>query len=207
MTIAGDAGFDAFLKVLDPEDNATGGGAASAVAGAMAAGLAGMVARVSKGKPDMEPDAFYEGIDASARRLSKLLMTGASDDSLAFERVMAAYRMPRESDAEKAERSAAIQVGMEGATTVPLVNGERCVEVLELVGRLAPRHNPNAASDLDVGRRLAAAALAGCIDNVEINLGSLKNEAAREGFIRRLEALRAATTAVAESATEGAADV
>lgn len=211
MTIAGDAGVDAFLKVLDPEDNATGGGAASAVAGAMAAGLAGMVARVSKGKPDMEPDDFYEGIDESARRLSKLLMTGARDDSAAFERVMAAYRMPKASDGEKEKRSAVIQLGMEGATTVPLVNGERCVEVLGLVGRLTPKHNPNAASDLDVGRRLAAAALAGCIDNVEINLGSLKNEAAREGFMRRLEGLRAAadavTAAVMAAVTEGAADV
>jgi formiminotetrahydrofolate cyclodeaminase len=203
MTIASNAEVEAFLKVLDPEDDATGGGAASAVAGAMGAGLAGMVARVSKGKPDMEPDSFYAGIDESAQRLSKLLMTGARDDSLAFERVMAAYRMPKSSDAEKAERSAAIQLGMEGATTVPLVNGERCVEVLGLVRRLTPRHNANAASDLDVGRRLAAAALEGCIDNVEINLGSLKNEAAREGFMRRLDALRAATAAV----TEGDADV
>jgi formiminotetrahydrofolate cyclodeaminase len=151
----------------------------------------------------MEPDSFYAGIDESAQRLSKLLMTGARDDSLAFERVMAAYRMPKSSDAEKAERSAAIQLGMEGATTVPLVNGERCVEVLGLVRRLTPRHNANAASDHDDGRRLAAAALEGCIDNVEINLGSLKNEAAREGFMRRLDALRAATAAV----TEGDADV
>lgn len=203
MTIARDAEIEAFLKVLDPEDNATGGGAASAVAGAMAAGLAGMVARVSKGKPDMEPEEFYGDIDAAARRLAKLLMAGARDDSVAFERVMEAYRMPKDGEEEKTRRSAAIQVGMEGATSVPLINGERCVEVLGLVRRLTPKHNANAASDLDVGRRLAAAALEGCIDNVEINLGSLKNEAAREGFMRRLEALCAST----ESLVEEAADV
>ena len=60
------------------------------------------------------------------------------------------------------------------------------------------RHNTNATSDLDVGRRLAAAGLEGCIDNVEINLGSLKREAAAEAFTRRLETLRAAASTVTE---------
>lgn len=190
--------IDAFLKVMDPGDDSTGGGAASAVAGAMAAGLAGMVARVSKGKPRMEPDAFYEEIDAEAQRLTRTLLSGAEEDSTAFEAVMAAFRMPKESDEQRAARSEAIQDGMEGATEVPLENGERCVEVLRLVARLTPKHNPNAASDLDVGRRLALAALEGCIDNVEINLGSLKREASAETFTRRLEALRAAASAVTE---------
>lgn len=196
MTIASEAQIEAFLKVIDPEDDSTGGGAASAVAGAMAAGLAGMVARVSKGKPEMEPAAFYDEIDREARRLTKELMAGAEADSTAFESVMRAFRMPKETDEEKTARSAAIQDGMEGATEVPLRNGERCVEVLRLVGRLEPKHNLNAASDLDVGRRLAVAALEGCIDNVEINLGSLKREAARETFTRRVEALRVAGSVV-----------
>jgi len=200
MTIATEAQIDAFLKVLDPRDDSTGGGAASAVAGAMAAGLAGMVARVSKGKPDMEPDEFYDEIDEGARRLTRELLAGAAADSSAFEAVMASFRMPKETDDQRTARSAAIQAGLEKATEVPLINGERCTEVLKLVERLAPKHNPNAASDLDVGRRLATAALEGCVDNVEINLGSLKREAAREEFSRRLEALRAAATAVTEGA-------
>ena len=198
MTMATEAQLEAFLKILDPEDDATGGGAASAVAGAMAAGLAGMVARVSKGKPDMESDEFYAEIDERARRLTKELLTGAADDSTAFEAVMAGFRMRKDTDEQKSARSAAIQDGLERATEVPLANGERCTEVLELVERLAPNHNLNAASDLDVGRRLALAALEGCIDNVEINLGSLKREAACEALTRRLEALRAAASAVME---------
>lgn len=198
MTIATEAQIEAFLKVLDPTDDSTGGGAASAVAGAMAAGLAGMVARVSKGKPDMESDEFYDEIDARARQLTKELLAGAADDSTAFEAVMAGFGMPKDTDEQKAARSAAIQDGLEQATEVPLVNGERCTEVLELVARLAPKHNQNAASDLDVGRRLALAALEGCVDNVEINLGGLKRDAARETFTRRLEALRLAASAVME---------
>lgn len=198
MTIATEEQIEALLKVIDPEDNSTGGGAASAVAGAMAAGLAGMVARVSRGKPGMEPDDFYAEIDEAARRLTGELMEGAREDSTAFEAVMAAFRMPKDTDERKAARSEAIQDAMEGATTVPLRNGERCVQVLRLCARLTPKHNTNATSDLDVGRRLAAAALEGCIDNVEINLGSLKREAVREMLTDRLDELRTAAEAVSE---------
>jgi formiminotetrahydrofolate cyclodeaminase len=198
MTIATEAQIVAFLKVLDPEDDSTGGGAASAVAGAMAAGLAGLVARVSRGKPDMEAAEFYEEIDERAQHLTRELLTGAVDDSMAFEAVMEGFRMPKDTDEQKSARSAAIQDGLETATQVPLANAERCTEVLKLVQRLAPKHNLNAASDLDVGRRLALAALEGCVDNVEINLGSLKREAACEAFTRRLAALRVAASAVME---------
>lgn len=196
MSIATDAEIEAFLKVLDPEDNATGGGTASAVAGAMAAGLAGMVARVSRGKPGLEAEAFYDEIDGVARVLARRLLAGGRDDSEAFGRVMDGYRMPRATDDEKAARSAAIQAGLEGATAIPLDNGEWCAEVLDLVGRLTPKHNTNATSDLDVSRRLAVAALEGCIDNAAINLGSLKNESLREGFEVRLNVLRALTASV-----------
>lgn len=198
MTIATEGQVEALLKVLDPEDNSTGGGAASAVAGAMAAGLAGMVARVSRGKPEMEPDDFYDEVDGEARRLTGELMQGAEEDSNAFEAVMAGFRMPKETDEQKAARSEAIQNAMEQATTVPLRNGERCVQVMRLCTRLRPKHNTNATSDLDVGRRLAAAALEGCIDNVEINLGSLKREAAREMLTDRLDELCTAAEAVSE---------
>lgn len=190
MSIATDAELKAFLDVIDPEDNATGGGTASALAGAMAAGLAGMVARVSLGKEGLRSDHFYEEIDARARVLTGQLLGGAEEDSQAFGHVMRAYRMPKATDEEKKERSAAIQTGLAGATAVPLRNGERCAEVGELLDRLAPSHNTNATSDLEVGRRLAAAGLAGCIDNVEINLGSIKDDKVRGGFERRLEALR-----------------
>jgi formiminotetrahydrofolate cyclodeaminase len=203
MTIATEAQIQAFLKVVDPEDDATGGGAASAVAGAMAAGLAGMVARVSLGKADMAPAELYQEVDRDARRLTRELLAGAEEDSTAFEEVMRAYRMPKGSEAEKEARSAAIQERMEHATGVPMRNGERCVEVLRLIDRLTPKHNTNATSDLDVGRRLAAAGLEGCIDNVEINLGSLKREAARDMFIDRLEQLRTAGSTVGQVASEG----
>ncbi len=107
MSIATDAELKAFLDVLNPEDNATGGGTASAVAGAMAAGLAGMVARVSLGKEGLRSDHFYEEIDSRARGLTGELLAGGEEDSQAFGHVMRAYRMPKETDEDKKLRSAA----------------------------------------------------------------------------------------------------
>jgi len=70
MTKWTDEDVAAFLKVMDPADDSTGGGTASAVAGAMAAGLMGMVARVSIGKQGMEPESLYREIDAAAQELT-----------------------------------------------------------------------------------------------------------------------------------------
>jgi formiminotetrahydrofolate cyclodeaminase len=196
----------AFLKVLDPEENETGGGTASAVAGAMAAGLAGMVARVSIGKKEMEPEEYYREIDAAAQNLTADLFHGGQEDSRAFGSVMKAFGMPRETDDEKAERSAAIQAGMVGAARVPLANAERCARVLELVGRLEGRSNPNAGSDLAVARSLATTALEGCLANVEINLTSIRDEGVRDELGNLADALRAAVAAGSVT-PEGDADV
>ncbi|MDT8436925.1 MAG: cyclodeaminase/cyclohydrolase family protein [Gemmatimonadota bacterium] len=182
--------LDAFLRVIDPADDATGGGTASAVAGAMGAGLVGMVARVSIGREGMREDAWYEEIDAEARRLTSELMTGGCADSEAFGAVMDAYRLPRDSEERKAERSRRIREAMVGATRVPLENGLRCLAVLEMGRRLEAAHNQNASSDLAVGLSLARAGLEGCIANVDINLGSVKDGTEREKIEVRARELR-----------------
>ncbi len=185
-----DADIEAFTRVLDPEDNATGGGTASAVAGAMAAGLVGMVARVSKGKPDLETDDFYAAIDTEAQQLTRDLMQGGREDSEAFGAVMRAFTLPKCTDEEKAARSTAIQEGMIGATRVPLENGTRCVRVLELADRLSASFNTNAESDLAVARSLARSGAEGCLANVAINLSSVKDEAVRAQIETRANELR-----------------
>jgi formiminotetrahydrofolate cyclodeaminase len=157
----------------------------------MAAGLAGMVARVSVGRTDMEPDEHYREIDAEAQTLTEELMRGGREDSEAFGAVMDAFGMPKGTDDEKRARSRAIQAAMAGATDVPLRNGERCVRVLDLVARLEARFNRNAASDLEVGRALAITALRGCVANATINLDSLKNEDVRGPLEKRTRTLRA----------------
>lgn len=186
------AAIGAFLRVLDPADNATGGGTASAVVGALAAGLTGMVARLSAGRAELEGEEDFAAVDAEARRLTDLLFKGGHLDAEAFDAVMQAYRMPKEPDSAKAERSAAIQRAMLGAASVPLENAERCGEVLVLASRLEGRSNPNAASDLACALDLAQAAARGCLENVDINLGSIKDETARQKLADRAAAVRSA---------------
>ncbi len=174
-----DEGVEAFLKVLDPTDNATGGGAAAAIAGAMAAALAAMVARLSIGKENMEPEVYYADKNEELTRLSRELLRGAQEDSAAFEAVQSAFRLPRGNDQEKAVRQQAIQDAWERATRVPLANAERCARSLELALDLEGRSNKNAASDLKCAWYLARAGLAGCLENVEINLPMIKQPEVR----------------------------
>ncbi len=184
-----DAKVAAFLKVLDPTDNATGGGTASAVAGAMAGALVAMVARLSVGKA-IAPDAFYRELDAESQALSSELFEGCHVDSLAFETVRNAFRLPKHTEEEKTARSRAIQAAWIHAARVPLANAERCARVLELGSRLQGRSNPSAASDLKCAMYLARAGLLGCLDNVEINVPAIKDQQIAAELAERARELR-----------------
>jgi formiminotetrahydrofolate cyclodeaminase len=173
-----DEALAAFLKVLDPEDNSTGGGTASAVAGAMAGALVSMVARLSLGRPGMEEESFYREISREAEGLSRRLYQGGAADSRAFLAIRAAYRLPKTNPAEKEKRLAAVQEAVREAARTPLENAEACREVLSLIDRLKGRFNESAASDLECAGYLARAGLSGCLANVEINLRSLKDPGA-----------------------------
>ena len=185
-----------FRRVLDPDDNSTGGGSASAIAGAMAASLTAMVARLSVRADSPEPEAFYRRIAAEGARLSTELLAGSHEDAAAFDAVVAAYRLPKGTDAEKAARSAAVQAAFITATRVPLANARRCAETLDLVTELEGRSNERAKSDLVCAWRLGEAGLSGCLANVDINLSSVRDDAVRG-------AIAAERDALAEAALQG----
>ncbi len=168
-------GIKALLRVLDPQDNSTGGGAASAVAGAMAAALLAMVGRLSLGKLGMEPKSFYDSLVKEAQDLAQVLMLGAQEDAQAFEFVMAAYRMPKADEKDRQKRQEAIQKALEKAAQVPLENARVCARVLELCRLMEDHYNPRASSDFNCARYLAKAALKGCLENVSINLSHLES--------------------------------
>jgi formiminotetrahydrofolate cyclodeaminase len=180
----------AFLKILNPTDNVTGGGTASAVAGAMAAALVAMVARLSTGKKGTKEDSYYSEINTEAKALSMELFAGGYQDSQAFEAVQASYKLPRETNEQKALREKAIERAAIRAAQVPLSNAEACARVLDLCTRLSGHSNPNAASDLECARHLARAGLLGCLANVEVNLPSIKDEKLHTEFADRIRALR-----------------
>jgi formiminotetrahydrofolate cyclodeaminase len=181
---------DAFLKVLDAEDNSTGGGTASAIAGAMAAALGAMVARLSIGKPDLEPESFYQDRGNRLTELSEALFHGGGQDSQAFAAVRSAFRMPKASDDEKKIRREAIQAAWLQAAQTPRDNASRCLETLELLSELEGRSNENAASDLACGLYLAAAGAKGCLDNVDINIPMIKNAEMASQLEGEVQALR-----------------
>lgn len=180
----------AFLKVLDSDDNTTGGGTASAVAGAMAGALVAMVARLSIGKEGMEPADFYEKYVAEAQTISGELFDGGHEDSQAFLAVLASFKLPKQTDEEKAARSKVIQEAWGNAAGVPMTNAERCARVLKLGLELSGRSYPYAASDLECSMLLARAGLRGCLENVQINLPSIKDPDVAASLTERVNALR-----------------
>jgi formiminotetrahydrofolate cyclodeaminase len=184
-----DKNLDAFLRVMDSQDNSTGGGSASSIAGAMAAGLAGMVARLSMGKKDLEPSEYYEAIARQAEKLSNDLLVGSNTDSDAFAVVSDAFGLPKGTDEEKTARSQAIKDGMTLCAEVPLKNAAMCLEVIELCEKLVKKYNTNASSDLECAQHLAQAGLKGCAANVRVNLPYLKDEDQVRDLEVRLEAI------------------
>jgi len=171
-----DQNIKAFLRVLDASDNSTGGGTASSIAGAMAAGLAAMVARLSMGKKGLAPREHYEKIAARAEAIAVRLFNGGREDAAAFDRVSSAYKLPQVTDEDKVSRSLEIQKAMVHAAEVPLSNAGNCKTVLDLCRQLQEKYNTNAKSDLECAGYLAEAGLKGCLANVRINLAYIKDE-------------------------------
>lgn len=178
-----------FSEVLASKAPTPGGGCASALAGALAAALAAMVARTTAGSKKFADRAEQMGrIAAEADRLRLELLALVDEDARAFDQVMAAFRMPKETPEQQTARSEAIQQAYKGAALPPMQVCAQSLRVLELAVQVAEEGNPSAASDAGVGALLAAAALEGGALNVQINLGSIQDEAFRGAQAERVRA-------------------
>jgi formiminotetrahydrofolate cyclodeaminase len=138
----------------------------------------------------LESDEFYEDLNQQGQALAQTLLDGSNTDAAAFDKVMEAYRLPKETDEQKAARSAAIQKGIIGATETPLHTAENCARVLALAQQLEGRSNVNAASDLDCAIYLATAALKGALSNAEINIDTIKDAETVKAFNARVAELK-----------------
>ncbi|HWG22037.1 MAG TPA: glutamate formimidoyltransferase [Terracidiphilus sp.] len=177
------AGVEPFIEQLAAPTATPGGGSAAAASGAMAAGLAGMVALMSRGK---KAYAQYEAqLSEAIARLTTLreeLKQAIDADAESYNLVMKAYKAARES----ADGGRTINAALQQATSVPLGVAERAWEVAQTVIALKPITNPNMGSDLITASALARAAVEGALANVEINLSSMKAETAdEEAFVRQ----------------------
>ncbi len=185
-------------RIIDSRDRTVGGGSAGALAGAMAAGLAGLVARLSESGAFGLDSARCVAIAHQADGLAIELHRGAYADADAYRNVVQAYRLPHDDPASESSRDAAIQRAMVGAAMVPRDNARAAHRVWRLCAELEGASNPNASSDLAVGLLLAETAVIGCVANIEINLPLIADREMVEELRREATSLRGSLAARAQ---------
>lgn len=156
---------------------APGGGSAAGLAGALGAALGEMVANFTVGREQYAE--VEQQVSAALERLTDLraaLLALTDADAEVYPEVRAAYRLPKDTDEQKAQRAAAIEDACKAAADVPRQIVLRCGETLEQLRVLLDKGNPNLVSDVGVAAKLALAGVHCAWLNVEINLGSLTDE-------------------------------
>lgn len=183
------AGVEPFVEQLAAPTATPGGGSASAAAAAMAAGLAHMVAAMSRSKKAYLQ--YEKELSEAIARLAQLreeMKAAIDQDAAAYDAVVKAFKDSKTMDAAAGER--AITEAGKGATAVPLRVAERAREIEQLAEKLRSLTNPKMASDLTVATALARAAVTGALANVEINLEGLNDAAFVAATRQRVAALR-----------------
>jgi formiminotetrahydrofolate cyclodeaminase len=132
-----------------------------------------------------------EGLGARLREL-------IAEDAASFEAVLRAYRLPKDSDEQKAERAAQIQIALQGAVDVPVETAQRGFDILRLLGELADIGNPNALSDVAVGARLAQVAIRGASYNISVNLDSISDRVAADTTREQMKGMIDQSKTIAE---------
>jgi formiminotetrahydrofolate cyclodeaminase len=201
MTQIKEKAVDDFLDALASSSATPGGGSAAAILGAMGAALVSMVCHLTIGKKkyaDVEGEMkdVLGKADALRHRLAGMI----EDDVKAFDTVMGAYGMPKETDAEKAAREKAIQAALKQATEVPLACARAAREIIEIAGIASDKGNLNVISDAGVGVLAAYAALRSAALNVFTNARMITDKTFAEAKLKELNELLAG----AEGATERA---
>ncbi|UCB58534.1 MAG: glutamate formimidoyltransferase [Thermoplasmatales archaeon] len=166
-----------FLSELASNSPAPGGGSVAALAGGLGAGLSSMVCNLTIGKEkyaDVEKDIKKTLIQSE--KIRKKLTFLIDKDTEAFNDVIKAFQMPKETEQQKTKRSAAIQNGYKTAAMVPLETAMTCAEVLDVALVVAQKGNVNSITDAAVSAIMAKAGVEGAILNIRINLGSIKDE-------------------------------
>ncbi|MDI3316790.1 MAG: glutamate formimidoyltransferase [Bacillota bacterium] len=180
-----------FLADLASDSPAPGGGAAAALAGALGASLVGMVAALTQGrKKYAEVERRMAAIEQQAAMARESFLQLADRDATAFDAVIAARRLPRESEEERAARDSAVQQALLQACQVPLEVARKAVEVMALAREVTDIGNRNAVSDGASAGTLLWSACQGALLNVEINLTGLRDGVEVVDLRAEVEALR-----------------
>jgi len=176
-----------FLSETASSSPAPGGGSVAALSGALGTALSSMVCNLTIGKEkykDVEDE--IKKVLTKSEKIRKELTILIDEDTEAFNDVMKAFKMPKETDEQKRKRSNAIQQGYKTAAAVPLKTAETCEKILDIAVVLAEIGNQNSITDAAVSALMAKAGVQGAILNVRINLGSIKDEAFVEKISKEL---------------------
>lgn len=188
-----------FLDELAASTPAPGGGSAAAYAAAMGAALTAMAAGLTTGKKKYAGvEAEMQAIRVQAGQLRAGMTQAVDDDAAAFEAVLGAFKLPKETEEQGAARTAAIQRATLNAAHVPLHTVKSALKIMELALRCAEAGNLNTISDAASGLTMARAGLTAAAYNVRININSLPDPAAGQGYLDELASLEAMADAAAE---------
>ncbi len=172
-----------YLDVLKSDAPAPGGGSVSALSAAQGAALVAMVCDLTIPKEKYaEYKELCEEVKAEILEVYDELVVGIDKDTEAYNKVSAAFKLPKETDEEKAARSKAIQEATVLATEVPFETMQLAMKGLEITDKIVGKSNPNASSDLGVAALNLVAGLKGAYLNVMINLPGIKSEEQKARF-------------------------
>lgn len=181
---------DSFLDKLAAGSATPGGGSAAAFAGAMAASLVEMVAKLSMGKEKYrEIEPRMKEIELEAQKLRERLDKAVDEDALAYEGVMNAFRMPRDSEGEQELRTESITSAISQAATVPLFVAAMALRTMELAFEIARDGNFNAISDAGTSGAMASAAVKSASMNVRINAKSSPDGERAKAWLEEVDVL------------------
>ncbi len=165
-----------FLNELHSNSPAPGGGSVAALNGAIAASLVGMVANLTIGKKNyLDVEAEMQALADQMAAVKDEFVALIDKDANSFNGVIAAFKMPKETEGQKAARTAAIQAGYKEAIAVPLLVAQRAASLFEPIEVALKKGNKNAESDALVAAISARNAILSALLNVEINLAAVKD--------------------------------
>jgi len=171
---------------------APGGGSVAALMGALGVSLGGMVANLSAGKRGWDDKLnYFSDWAVKAQQLKDELLFLVDEDTAAFNKVMDAFALPKDSTEEKAARSAAIQLASKYATEIPLRVMETAFKSYQILAEMAAKGNPASISDVGVGLLALRAGINGAAMNVKINLAGLKDEKLKSALSEKLRKISA----------------
>src|ERR1700694_4088344 len=171
---------------------ARGGGSVAALMGALGASLGGMVANLSAGKRGWEDKTkYFSNWAVKAQQLKDELLFLVDEDTAAFNKVMEAFALPKESAEEKAARSAAIQLANKYAAEIPLRVMETALKSYQLLAEMADKGNPASISDVGVGLLATRACIDGAALNVRTNPAGLKDEKLKSSLQGKVQKITA----------------